>query len=181
MFHLGDCPRLSKQELKLAIKDKNIEKVVRHYIPLTLAICKRFGYDNNVEDIRCVGLLALVEVVNRLDPENINDYDAFIGSWVKGKIRTFVYRKKPMVYFPNQFLEEQKSAMVPGRQTEVDIEELFEKIPENINEEIILKCIRERGYTLKDMVEACQERIKRPRVSQIKHKLLDRIFEGISK
>ena len=62
---------------------------------------------------------------------------------------------------------------VSGSQTTVDLDELLNRIPRNKNEETVMRCILEGGYSLRDMAEMCS--LERARISQIKQSLLDRI------
>ncbi|KKK66146.1 hypothetical protein LCGC14_2967050, partial [marine sediment metagenome] len=68
---------------------------------------------------------------------------------------------------------------VIGNEGLVDLREILTCIPQTTNEHTIMRCMEEGGYSLQDMSEMCG--LGYSSISQIKHKLLDRIQNALSK
>lgn len=160
-------------------KTKDI--LIESFIPLVMSIARRFGGENRQEIIG-VGLLALTETVVHV-PGDIRSLEAYIRSSVTGKIKNFLVTNTTIRVPPYGSVTHGRLRRTPqltgeaathGEQGLVDLYEILDKIPRNKNEEVILRCMAEGGYSLADMAERCN--LSTPRVSQIKQSLLERVF-----
>jgi RNA polymerase sigma factor (sigma-70 family) len=167
--------------------DRNAKDVlIESFIPLVMSISKRIGGTKR-NDIVSVGLLALTEAINNIPPD-IRSLEAYVRSTVAGKIKTFLINDT-VIQVPSYGVathKHLKSTMtiandipVSGEQTSVDLSEIINSIPRNKKESIILSCLLEGGYSLRDMADMCG--VERARVSQIKHDLLDRLHTVLRK
>ena len=158
--------------------------VIESHIPLVLGIAGRLGGGKKPEAIS-IGLLALTKAVDGM-PKDIVNLGGFVRTWVAGDIKKFLLADAvvPVPFFGMQDHGHLRLTApladytgVEGDQCLVDLYEVLEAIPQNENEETIMRCLEEGGYSLQDMSDMCD--LGRPRVSQIKHSLLDRIQTAI--
>lgn len=158
--------------------------LIESYIPLVQHIARKLG-GKKFAEARSVGLLALTKVVNKL-PANLQYPDTFIGVTVTREIKRFLildttikvpaYGSATHRHLRSTFSITDHIAS-QGEQDAVDLIELLNKIPQTKNEETILKCIVEGGYSLKEMASLCT--VGEARVSQIKQDLLERVLVKI--
>ncbi|MEA1999813.1 MAG: hypothetical protein U9N61_10910 [Euryarchaeota archaeon] len=173
----SECPFKGK-----CIKDILIES----FIPLAMSIAKRlggYGYKEVIDE----ALLALTEAINCI-PSDIRSVEAYVRVRVTQRLKKFLILDTT-IRVPEYGLATHQhlrttyqidgNVSSPGEQEVVEINELLARVPKNKNEEIILKCITEGGYSLRDMSDKC--RVHESRVSQIKQLLLERIMLTLRK
>jgi DNA-directed RNA polymerase specialized sigma subunit len=155
--------------------------LIESYVPLCQYIAKKLAGRKWME-ARNVGLLALTKAINNL-PENLRNPNAYLGTYITREIKRFlildttikvpVYGSATHRHLRSTFSITDHVA-VKGEQDAVDLKEFLEQIPRNKNEEAILKCITEGGYSLQEMTSFCN--VKEARVCQIKQDLQYRIL-----
>lgn len=162
-------------------KERKVQDVlIESFIPLALSIAKRLGGSNRKEVVS-VSLLALTEAIAKM-PNDIRSLEAYVRVFVAGKIKNFLLADS-VIQVPRYGLATHShlkatyaiSGDIPvsGEQTAVDLNEIIATVPRNKNEEVILNCLLEGGYSLQDMSNLCG--VGEARVSQVKQLVLDRL------
>lgn len=174
----GTCPFIKRR-----VKDLLIES----HIPLVKRIVNTITASKDYYEYISVALLALTEAVNKI-PE------LYPNSNIGGYIRTFITKElkqfiltSTVIRVPHyadssyNFLRNtinmgsRDLAQTFGKQGQVDLDESLSKIVETMYEQIILKCLIDRGYSGEDMAKMCN--LTESRVSQIKGELEQKILE----
>jgi hypothetical protein len=154
--------------------------VIESHIPLVMYVAKILGGNKRVEAAG-VGLLALTQAIDDM-PHDIVNIGGWVRKWVTEKIKTFLI-SDTTIRVPHYGLPTYShlrvtfaldgNTSVMGEQGLVDLREILVRIPQTEN------CIEEGGYSVQDMAEMCS--LGRSSVSQIKHRLLDRIQTALRK
>lgn len=158
--------------------------LIESYIPVVLHIAKKLGGRKYFE-VQSVGLYSLTKAVNNL-PTDLKSLDAYLWVYITREIKRFLildttikvpchgsatHRHLRSTFSITDYICTQ------GGQDAVDLNELLSGLPKTQNEEIVLKCLVEGGYSIGDMAAKCK--LGKPRISQIKGEVVDRLLKKL--
>jgi DNA-directed RNA polymerase specialized sigma24 family protein len=171
IFPCNDCPCMG-----LSVSDV----VTEAHIPMVFTTVDAFVNANTAE-LLAVGLLALTRGVNVL-PSDVRDVSNYLASWVRNEIRKHLLLdniiRRPLHLVKQRYNATYsslglESISVHSEEGLVDLREILDDLPVNRNQRIVLTCLEEGGFSLRDMSEMCG--VSFQRIGQIKTILLNRL------
>ena len=126
-------------EYALNRTDETLEAAVRAALPLTQAIAARFaGRGVELEDLKQVAALALVEALQRFEPDRGLRFTTFVTPTITGKVRNYIRDRAQLLRSPRGLREQgikmdrANEQLTQSLRREPSVQELAEALGWNI-------------------------------------------------
>lgn len=174
---------------KCSFKNRRVKDLlIESHIPLVKHIVKTICDPRDYDEIISVGLLALTRAVDKLPTlyvdSNISAYfRVFVTREIKQFILTNTVIKVPAyAHKKYNFLRRTREGgdhptQVFSSELQVDLDDVLEKIPDTVNDSIVMGCLIKGGYSGKEMAELCH--VTTARISQLKQQLVKKIYQQL--
>lgn len=138
-------------EYALNRTDETLEAAVRAALPLTQAIAARFaGRGVELEDLKQVAALALVEALQRFEPDRGLRFTTFVTPTITGKVRNYIRDRAQLLRSPRGLREQgikmdrANEQLTQSLRREPSVQELAEALGWNIQQVLDVQTMRDK-------------------------------------